>query len=54
VTLQRLLAGAMHSTESATADFVLRGSEERFLQATATALQDAQGEISACWSSSMM
>jgi two-component system, OmpR family, phosphate regulon sensor histidine kinase PhoR len=44
MTLQRLLASAMHSTESTTADFVLRGSEERFLQATATALQDAQGE----------
>ena len=44
VTLQRLLAGAMHSTASATADLVLRGSEERFLQATATALQDARGK----------
>ena len=44
VTLQRLAAAAMHSTESATADIVLRGSEERFLQATATALRDAQGQ----------
>ena len=44
VTLQRLVAAAMHSTESATADIVLRGSEERFLQATATALRDAQGQ----------
>jgi two-component system phosphate regulon sensor histidine kinase PhoR len=43
VALQRLLAAALHSTESATADIVLRGSEERFLQATATALRDAQG-----------
>jgi two-component system phosphate regulon sensor histidine kinase PhoR len=43
VTLQRLVAAAMHSTESAMADIVLRGSEERFLQATATALRDAQG-----------
>jgi two-component system phosphate regulon sensor histidine kinase PhoR len=43
VTLQRLAAAAMHSTESATADVVLRGAEERFLQATATALRDAQG-----------
>ena len=42
VTLQRLVAAAMHSTESATADIVLRGAEERFLQATATALRDAQ------------
>ena len=49
VTLQRLVAAAMHSTESATADIVLRGSEERFLQATATALRDAQGvRISGC------
>ena len=30
VTLQRLVAAAMHSTESAMADIVLRGSEERF------------------------
>jgi two-component system, OmpR family, phosphate regulon sensor histidine kinase PhoR len=44
VTLQRLAAAAIHSTESATADIVLRGSEERFLQATATALRDAQGQ----------
>lgn len=44
VTLQRLAAAAMHSTESATADIVLRGAEERFLQATATALRDAQGQ----------
>ena len=44
VTLQRLAAAARHSTESATADIVLRGSEERFLQATATALRDAQGQ----------
>src|SRR5712691_192387 len=44
VTLQRLVAAAMHSTESATADIVLRGAEERFLQATATALRDAQGQ----------
>jgi two-component system phosphate regulon sensor histidine kinase PhoR len=43
VALQRLLAAALHSTEAATADIVLRGSEERFLQATATALRDAQG-----------
>ena len=44
VTLQRLAAAAMHSTESATADIVLRSAEERFLQATATALRDAQGQ----------
>jgi two-component system phosphate regulon sensor histidine kinase PhoR len=43
VALQRLLAATLHSTEAATADIVLRGSEERFLQATATALRDAQG-----------
>lgn len=42
VALQRLLVTAMHSTEPTTADLVLRGSEERFLQATATALRDAQ------------
>jgi two-component system phosphate regulon sensor histidine kinase PhoR len=44
VTLQRLVAAAMHSPESATADIVLRGAEERYLQATATALRDAQGQ----------
>ena len=43
VALQRLLAATLHSTEAATADIVLRGSEERFLQATATALRNAQG-----------
>lgn len=42
IALQRLLVAAMHSPEPTTADIVLRGSEERFLQATATALRDAQ------------
>jgi two-component system phosphate regulon sensor histidine kinase PhoR len=44
VTLQRLAAAAVHSTESTTADIVLRSAEERFLQATATALRDARGQ----------
>jgi two-component system phosphate regulon sensor histidine kinase PhoR len=44
VTLQRLAAAAMHSPESATADILLRSAEERFLQATATALRDAHGK----------
>jgi two-component system phosphate regulon sensor histidine kinase PhoR len=44
VTLQRVVAAAMHSPEPATADIVLRSAEERFLQATATALRDAQGQ----------
>jgi two-component system phosphate regulon sensor histidine kinase PhoR len=43
VALQRLLVAAMHSPEPTTADIVLRGAGERFLQATATALRDAQG-----------
>lgn len=41
--LQRLLVTAMHSIESQTAEIVLRGAEERVLQATATALRDASG-----------
>ena len=43
VALQRLLVAAVHSPEPTTADIVLRGAGERFLQATATALRDAQG-----------
>ena len=43
VALQRLLVAAVHTPEPTTADIVLRGSGERFLQATATALRDAQG-----------
>ena len=43
VALQRLLVAAVHSPEPTTADIVLRGTGERFLQATATALRDAQG-----------
>jgi len=43
VALQRLLVAAVHSPEPTTADIVLRGADERFLQATATALRDAQG-----------
>ncbi|MBM3223497.1 MAG: HAMP domain-containing protein [Candidatus Tectomicrobia bacterium] len=43
VALQRLLVAAMHSPEPATADIVLHSAEERFLQATATALRDAFG-----------
>jgi two-component system, OmpR family, phosphate regulon sensor histidine kinase PhoR len=42
VALQRLLVAAVHSPEPTTADIVLRGAGERFLQATATALRDAQ------------
>jgi len=42
VALQRLLVAAVHNPEPTTADIVLRGSGERFLQATATALRDAQ------------
>lgn len=41
--LQRLLVTAMHSVESQTAEIVLRGAEERVLQATATALHEASG-----------
>lgn len=44
VALQRLLVAAVHSPEPTTADIVLRGADERFLQATATALRDAQGQ----------
>src|SRR5262249_45363446 len=43
VALQRLLVAAVHSPEPTTADIVLRGAGERFLQATAMALRDAQG-----------
>ncbi|MGE3540038.1 MAG: two-component system histidine kinase PnpS [Candidatus Tectimicrobiota bacterium] len=42
IALQRLLVAAMQSPEPTMADLVLRGSEERFIQATATALRDAQ------------
>ena len=43
VALQRLLVAAVRSPEPTTADIVLRGAGERFLQATATALRDARG-----------
>lgn len=43
VALQRLLVAALRSPEPTMADIVLRGSEERYLQATATALRHAAG-----------
>src|SRR5262245_65758528 len=44
VALQRLVAAAMHSTESAKADIVIRGAEGRFLQSTASALREATAQ----------
>jgi two-component system phosphate regulon sensor histidine kinase PhoR len=43
VALQRLLVAALHQAEPTMADIVLRGTGERYLQATATALRHAEG-----------